>query len=582
MGDRMRANEGVWRTIKRESIDKFQKRGSDIEKGTVSEQGKLELVNEANEPVYLLPIHYTNKVDLNDQSFDVATIYFNFLRMSMEYDTLRDLQAPFEMAGNFIKERKYTKTNDMGQKVKNALSRGKTEEDAKFLDKPGSEAHTTAQFVDFMKMSLYGMRKAEEQDWHILGLKIDQAKFLDGINQYTGLSLLGFNVIQGFANVALGETMQTIEARAGEFFGVKNLHNATMMYYANLGGTMADIGKRKPSNIISLLNDAFDTLGDYTGGKINKNSRFRELFETSTAFFLSHAGEHYMQTRAVLAMLDRMVALDSDGKELGSMLKQFSVENGRLKLNDKVANFNADQQAAFKGKAKRILARMHGEYSREGMSAIQMYSFGRMAIMFRKFIVPGAKRRWQGKRYNELLGEYTEGNYVTFGRVLPQLMKDLIKLKFEILSKNKSQLTKAELANVIRTLNEIAALSSVIILGMLATRAMEDDDDDKWWLNHLAYQALRIRSELAFFIMPTEAMKILRSPAASMAVFENVVKLLGDLSHPLLSGTFEFDVYQQGPWKDHYKIEKTLIQGSVGLKQFYRIRDIKDQISWFK
>ena len=582
MGDRMRANEGVWRTIKRESIDKFQKRGSDTDRGTVSEQGKLELVNEANEPVYLLPIHYTNKVDLNDQSFDVATIYFNFLRMSMEYDTLRDLQAPFEMAGNFIKERKYTKTNDMGQKVKNALSRGKTEEDANFLDKPGSEAHTTAQFVDFMKMNLYGMRKAEEQDWHILGLKIDQAKFLDGINQYTGLSLLGFNVIQGFSNIVLGETMQTIEARAGEFFGTKNLHNATMMYYANLGGTMADIGKRKPNNILSLLNDAFDTLGDYAGGKINKNSRFRELFATSTAFFLSHAGEHYMQTRAVLAMLDRMVALDSDGKELGSMLKQFSVENGRLKLNDKVANFNADQQAAFKGKLKRILARMHGEYSREGMSAIQMYSFGRMAIMFRKFVVPGAKRRWQGKRYNELLGEYTEGNYVTFGRVLPQLMKDLIRLKFDILSKNKSQLTKQELANVVRTLNELAALSAVIILGMLAVRAVENDDGDDNWLNHLAYQSLRLRSELAFFIMPTEAMKILKSPAASMASLETLIKLIGDLSHPLLSGTLQFDVYEAGTWKDHYKIEKTLIQGTPGLKQFYRIKNIKDQISVFK
>ena len=84
---------------------------------------------------------------------------------------------------------------------------------------------------------------------------------------------------------------------------------------------------------------------------------------------------------------------------------------------------------------------MHGEYSDIGKYSMQRKALGRMAIAFRKFMVPGFKRRWQGRDktnsldgINNLLGEYHEGYYRTFGRFAKQMFSDLVQLKFESMS----------------------------------------------------------------------------------------------------------------------------------------------------
>ena len=81
---------------------------------------------------------------------------------------------------------------------------------------------------------------------------------------------------------------------------------------------------------------------------------------------------------------------------------------------------------------KRIASRMHGEYSQIGRIALQRMALGRMVYMFRKFVVPGWKRRWEfskrknedGSRafkYNEVGEFFTEGAYITTGRFLGKM-----------------------------------------------------------------------------------------------------------------------------------------------------------------
>ena len=66
--------------------------------------------------------------------------------------------------------------------------------------------------------------------------------------------------------------------------------------------------------VLSVRRNFFDTLNDFEGGRLNRTSRFRELMTSDTLFFTSHAGEHYMQTRVMLAMLNNLQAKNKDGK----------------------------------------------------------------------------------------------------------------------------------------------------------------------------------------------------------------------------------------------------------------------------
>lgn len=611
--DRIRSGQGVVRTLKREVGIGLTKQKTDVERGQQfdSEEAALlrtepekesepdaeertELVNEADEPVHFIPVYYTNEIDQQDQDFDVASIYFNFYKMATDYQHKSEFLPEVEMIKYFIENRDVVKTDSKGRIIKDAMTKVNPNLEESELTIKGHNSKIAAQIDDFMKTTFYGMRKEEEPDLHILGMKIDRAKGLDAINKYTGVNLLGVNFIQGFANVTLGEILQTIDSVAGQYYDRKDLTKATKVYYQNLGGILGDVGQRAPMNLVSRLNDLFDTLNEYEGGKINRNSRFRELIRTDTLFFTAHAGEHYMQTRLMLAMLNRLKAKDSDGKVIGTMLDMVKQdEKGNIFWDERVDNFGIIEQADFKNRMKRVAAFLHGEYSKEGMSAIQRTALGRMAMMFRKFMIPGFKRRFDKKQWNELLMENTEGAYRTFGRYAFRPVragiynffklfgKDLVKFKQDLGSTKWSDLTRLEKANIIRTLGEATFLMSAIIMGNFFVKMRDaDDDHDQFW-SFMAYQAFRLRAELAFYVNPMETMKILRSPAASMSTVESVLKLFGQMMDPLMTGTFELERYQRGPWEDHYKIEKTITQMVPAYKQIYRLRDIDDQLSWF-
>jgi len=608
--------------LKHEFSDTFQKKASDVDRGLLNaelniigkealEEGEVEsgvertaLVNEANEPIFFLPIYYTqnlakdksHKMSVEDQSFDIASLYFNYLKMSIDFGNKSKVLAELEMTNYFINNRDVIRRDNKGNILIDAATKklkkvGETLRD-KAIVGSGKNSLIAAQVMDFMKLSVYGMEKDEEPDMNIFGFTLDRAKLLDTINGFTAINLLGVNFVAGIANVNLGEITQVIEAMAGQYVTLKNLKDATGYYYKNLGGLLTDIGIRRPRNIVSLLNDRFDTLSEEIDGKINLNSRFANLMKTNTLFFTSHSGEHYMQTRFMIAMLKNLRAYDAEGTDLGDMLSQISVDEvtNTLKVDEKVVNFTEEDQTDFSARMHRILASMHGEYSQLGKSALQRVALGRMAILFRKFIVPGFKRRWQGRDrknnldgINNLLGDYQEGYYRTFGHFAKLMYKDILNFKFEAVRAHGRLMTKQERANLIRFTGELSFLIiSIIMVGLTLKMKGEDDDKDDWVLNNLAYQALRLRSELAFFWNPNESMKILRSPMASMSQLENVIKLFGQLVYPVTSGTFEFDVYERGAWKDQVKLAKTTTSLLPVLKQYYRIRDIGDQLSWFQ
>jgi len=649
-------------------LQKYDTNRGELQDGSTTQRGKTELVNEANEPVYFVPVYYVNdigettyvldenaykkmkehgvpseiisklrtskktsfdseahmrgylehndpnieespltaeevslymeyivfdsrKKDLSNKSFDLTSVYYNYLKMSIDFRNKFEIQHEAEMARFFVNNREVIRRDAQGKAVLDALTQkiagwtGGVRENAR-VD-AGNKSQLAAQLEAFYRDQLYGMSSQEEPDLDILGYRINRAKLLDNISGYTALSLLGVNFVAGFANVTLGEITQSIEAWAGEIFGAADMTKATGMYYKELGGILGDIGERRPTSLIGMLNDQFDTLNEFDeDGNMIQGRWYANMMKTNTLFFTSHAGEHYMQTRAMLAMLNHIRALDAEGNDLGSILDNYSVdkETNMLKFNDhdgKVVNWSKSDMDDFSARMHRALSRMHGEYSAIGKSELQQQALGRMAIMFRRFVIPGFKRRWEKKQYNNLYGDFTEGNYRTFGRFIKNLSKDLAQLKFSLMTEEWKKLSTRDKANILRTMGEISAFLAASALAALVLRAKEDDDKDNWALSMAAYQALRLKSELSFFINPAATLQILRSPMASISFAQSLIELVDRaLFYPVTHG-FQFEVYQAGSWKEHYKVEKTLTQMFPVYKQYYRLQDIEDQLSWF-
>lgn len=533
-----------------------------------------ELTTSEGKPLMFVPVYYTKKLDIKDQSFDIADIYLKYFSSAIDFKNKSTILPEMEMARFLVNNRQVTRRDEKGRSIVEKIR-------SKELTSSGISSLIAGQLNDWFEAVVYDVK--EKKEGKLFG-KVDVAKTLNTLNKYTAFNMLGVNFIQGTANVLLGSTMQWVEAFGGENYTPKDYLKAKKVYSKQLANTINDIGSRKQTGLISLLNMEFDTLNDYGVENIRRDSKFGKLMTSNTVMFTSSAGEHMMQSKAMLAMLNHTQAKDSKGNVLGSMLDMAKVKDGKLIFEDNkgipVANFGTEERNVFEGKMKRMLSSMHGEYSDLGRVAIQRYALGRMGYMFRKFIVVGVKRRWGKKRINNISNDYTEGYYRTTVSFLGSLVKDLRKLQLSIMSEDWSSLTIREKANIRKALSEIGFLLSAMLLLAVFVKPEDDDDEkDSWLSSFLSYQAYRFKTELAFFFNPMEAMKILRSPAASMSMIENSIKFIGQILPPDFEG---FERYERGSWKGDFKINKTMIDFIPAYKQIYRLKNVSDQIGWLR
>lgn len=550
------------------------------------ERGNQEYTNEFGRTRYYIPIHYTNKIEPEDQSYDISGIYFKFWESANDFRNKREILPELEMTRFFINSRQAYKRNVFSD----ILRKNQAGDD----DHVAALKDTTvlsAMFNDWFEMALYGKMSKDLKDPIKINdnLAFDPMKFVDAINRYTSLNLLGLNVVQGFANIALGEIMQGIETIAHEYVDAKSYAKALVKYDVYLPGVIADIGKARPTSFGGLLYQEFNVLSNKaTDVTFSRNTKFGNMYDNSSAFAMQKSGEHWLQNRFLLAMMMQKQMVDLNGKSIGTLLDQYVKVGNKIQLKQqaemtaeefqkflKKNNWTEADQNAFKIKVKGILSRMHGEYSDLGRVAIQRLALGRMAYMFRKFVVPGFRRRWGTRAYSERLGQYTEGNYITFLKFFRNYYKEIFGLKFAIMGENWAGLSDHEKANIRRTISEAAFLTAAIILAGVAYNMKDGGDDDEWFWSFMAYQAYRLKTEMLFFVSPGNAMQILRSPMASMSVIENVSDLAKQLTNPT-------EIYQRGPMKGEYKLKKNFIDLIPFYKQFYRLRDIEQQIQWFR
>ena len=562
----------LWEAVK----DQFIRRTDDTEFGD-----RATIKDFEGKEVQVLPIYYTKMKEgesPNDLSTDIVSTLTAYAAMTNDFNEMNKVIDVLELGRDMLKEREIIQTRGGKPLVEKFKSVGRRVEST--LTKSGDETRFMQRLNDFFEMQVYGRYMADEGTFG--NTKIDKGKVANFVNRMTSLNTLAVNVLSGISNVATGKVMMRIESFSGEFFNESNTLHADRNYGKALPEYLAEIGNRVKTSKLALWDELFNVLQEYETDvrevNFDRKTWFSRMFGTSALFLMNNAGEHWMQNRTSLALADAYKMKAPDGKivSLWDAMEVVPIDKNNKKLGAKLqlkqgytkedgSAFTRDDIIAFSRKSAAINQRMHGIYNKADRSAVQRLAVGRMGVMFRKWVKPSLNRRFKSASYNMDLQAWTEGYYVTTGRFLLQLARELRKSQFDIASDWKN-LSRTEKANIKRAVTEVAHYLAVItVLGLIDW----DDKDNRPWLTKMVeYQLRRLKTETGVLIpgkpMIDEGLKIMKSPAAAIQTIQSTLDLIG-LINPMNYEVFagEDAILQSGQFEGKSKAYRLLMKSPL-------------------
>ena len=587
------AGKQLWENIK----DTFIKRSDDV--GFGSRNTVIDF--EGNE-VQTLPIYYLKLKkgeSANDISTDIVSTLTAYAAMANDFHQMNKVIDLLEVGRDMLREREIIQSRGGKPLMEKITSLGRQVEST--LIKSGEKNRFMQRLNDFFEMQVYGRYMADEGTFG--DTNIDKAKVANFVNRVTALNTLALNVLSGISNVTTGKVMMRIESFSKEFFTESNTLHADRIYGKAMQEFLAEIGSRVKTSKLALWDELFDVMQDYDekirDTNFNRKSWFSRMFNSSALFFMNNAGEHWMQNRTSLALADaymmkapdgklvnlwdamEVVYIDKNNKKLGAKLQ---VKEGYTKADG--TEFTKDDIIAFSRRTAAINQRMHGIYNTADRNAVQRLAVGRMGMLYRKWVKPSLNRRFGSATYNFDLQAWVEGYYMTTGRFLLQLGKELKEGQFS-LAANWDNLSKTEKANIKRAITEVGHFLAVaLILGLIN---WPDDEDRPWLISMTEYQARRLFTELGSMVpgpqMLNEGLKILKSPAAGINTMESALDLIG-LMNPYNYETFagEDALLQSGRYKGESRAYKLFFESPIipMNKTIYKAIHPEEGIPFFK
>lgn len=531
----------VWESVK----DAWVVREDDTRYGT--------LTNISGKKIQILPTYFINKLqDMNDLSLDVTSGMAAFMGMYAEYDEMNQVINSLELTRDFVRSREsieYKKDKPIMQKI-DYLGR-KIE---RVVTKSQSDNRLIGRLDAFFDSNVYKQHVKDEGTFGRISENL--------LIKYPALLNLSVNVLTSISNVANATTMTNIEAFAKEHFTPTQLAKSDSRYATLLPEHMGQIGNRVNTSKMTLLNEMFNILQGEE--QSFKNPKMREkglvrFIKNTPLSFLQNCGEHYVQMRTALAVIDNYKLKDKNGKEVSlydaleinaksKYRKSLQIKEGYTKLDG--TEFTENDRFQLENKIRYINKQINGAYNMADRGAIQQFALGKAAMLFRRWMPAAYMRRFGSQKYSFETGDLREGYYRTTGHFINMLFQDLKQGQF-LLTTRLKELSPAEKANLKRALTEgvqfiLISIASALISG--------GDDKDRGWLEQMStYEILRLQTELgALFPFQTgfinSTLTITQTPLAGMTSLQKL--------EDMFNFTEYGDVLKSGPYKGHTKFYK--------------------------
>jgi hypothetical protein len=495
----------------------------------------------SEEGVKFLPVDYTRNMEPEEVSLDLVRSVLIFNSMTNRYDALNKIGDEINLFKTIIGEREVTATTSKGKPIMDAFAKKIGFQE--FLKQNG-ESYSKKHVDAFIDMVVYNeMQKAEE----IMGFSA--GKITGTLTGFSAITTIALDALKGVANNLQGNIQLIIEASSSQYFSVKNLHKGKMEFAKVVPQLIADFGKSTPDSLTGKLIEEFDPMqGEYKDayGKNVSQSMAVKLMRTDTLFFNQHWGEYEIQVSSMLALMDATKVIDNKTNEEITLHEAYK----RYGTKDIYANtdFTVKKRFDLQNKLHALSKRLQGVYNDFDKGTVQRYSLGRLAMMYRKHVVPGYKRRFKKASMDQELGDVVEGYYNTFASTV---LKDLKKMKINVF-KNWSTYSDFEKAQITRTLTELsiilslAGLASLLALIFGGDNPEDEEIKNSYMYNFTMYELVRMRSETASYISPIDAMRIIKSPTAVTTTIEKVIRVANQILPGNITETYKRD---QGIWE---------------------------------
>lgn len=254
----------------------------------------------------------------------------------------------------------------------------------------------------------------------------------------------------------------------------------------------------------------------------------------------------------------------------GSLLKSIDVKPEGRSVTDAIQLI-----ANFKGRVIAVNKKIHGAYDKLGRAKVENNWFGGVMMQYRKHIPIGLSKRYRSKGYfNEVRGSVEIGSYnslmrflsipfkkhqnvldltdeeVEAGIAVQNVIKDFLDFAFHYKIAYNT-LPDYDRANIRRALADFQAMAGALFacIALKTVTTGSDDDRDKWWYNFMFYQTDRLASESSQYmpwVLPQEARKTFRTPAAMFQGVDDVANTLSFLTQCMIGGDDFSPVYESG------------------------------------
>lgn len=595
--------------------DAFNVRADDTDYGD-----KLVYTDENNNVIKFVPVNFVTPVGYSENgkvfpieptelSLNLASSLQRFMTMSRNYSAMTELVPYFNAAKQLIASRDVdVKT---GNKVLIDRASMRESQKRRQVTKKGAESNAYKMLTEYLDAHVYGEFNLDAGDINLGSIKVDGNKLSEALIKYTAINSLGLNLFSGASNIVMGTLMNGIEANSSFFFSSADFRGAMKIYGANMQAFMKDASSRFTESKLGLFMESFDVFQEFNeNGEVieHKNGLLRN--GQKALYFLMQSGEHFIQTTHAIAMLKghriyngkalsyfewleetknkRSKESRAEFEKLTNVydsiqeVEQEITQDGRTytKKSVKIEGLDEDESFALIERIKGNYQHNHGNYARQDAPNINRRWWGKMLMLFRKWLKPGINRRFSKKYYDQRLGHEFEGNYTTTYNFMTSLIKDFKQVGMGMVmywnTPQYQALSEWEKAQITKTFQEAMLIACSALLATFLANLQADipEEDRIFALSFSEFLANRVYQETFSYTNPKEFMKILRSPSATLGTTEKGFKMLTNF--------IGMETYKSGEHKGEYKAFYNLVDLIPVVNQFEKIMSIDDILKFQK